>query len=153
MIYTDSYQSPIGPIQMMIEDEHLIQLTTDVLPGFIYKNTSLTHQIKQSLDGYFHHQLKTFDIPIKFKGSPFQMRMYACLKHVSYGQTISYQQLAEMMGNAKATRAVGQALHHNPVMIFMPCHRIIGKNKQLTGYAGGLKVKTFLLNLERENML
>jgi methylated-DNA-[protein]-cysteine S-methyltransferase len=153
MIYDDIYQSPLGPIQMIIEDEHLIQLTTNLLPGYIQKSTPLTNEIKQALDGYFHHQMKTFNIPIKLKGSPFQMRMYDCLKNVSYGQTMSYQGLAEMMGNPKATRAVGQALHNNPVMIFMPCHRIIGKNKRLTGYAGGLKVKAFLLNLESENML
>jgi methylated-DNA-[protein]-cysteine S-methyltransferase len=153
MIYQDIYQSPIGNIQMIIENEHLVFLHIEQEKNIKKNETPLSNLIKNALDGYFHHGQKIFDIPMKFKGTPFQMGMYEMLSKVTYGQTKCYQELATMMGNPKATRAVGQALHNNPIMIFMPCHRIVGKNKRLTGFAGGLEVKKYLLDLEAKNML
>lgn len=153
MKYRDDYQSPIGRLEMVIEDDHLIRLGTEIHEAIEKKTTTFSQRIKDALDGYFHEGKQSIDVPIRLEGTPFQMQMYEALKTVPYGKTISYQQLATMMGMPKATRAVGGALNRNPVMICMPCHRIIGKNGKLTGFAGGLDVKAYLLNLEQQNML
>ena len=84
-------------------------------------------------------------------GTPFQQAVWAALQAIPYGQTRSYQQIAAQIGNPKACRAVGMANHRNPVGVIVPCHRVIGKNGGLTGYAGGLAVKQALLALEEAN--
>ena len=100
------------------------------------------------LGAYFAGTLTEFDIPVKLTGSDFQRRVWRCLQDIPYGETISYGQLARQVGNPNASRAVGLANGRNPVAVIVPCHRVIGADGRLTGYAGGLDRKTWLLHHE-----
>ena len=91
----------------------------------------------------------TFDIPISPNGTTFQKRVWNCLEKIPYGETKSYQDIAIEIGNEKACRAVGMANHNNPIIILIPCHRVIGKNAKLVGFGCGINVKEYLLNLEK----
>ncbi len=100
------------------------------------------------LEAYFAGRRQTFDIPLVFTGSEFQNTVWRELLHIPYGTTISYAELARRIRNPKAVRAVAAANAANPISIFVPCHRVIGSNHTLTGYAGGLDAKKRLLELE-----
>lgn len=102
----------------------------------------------EELDQYFAGQRTTFDIPVVFTGSEFQCTVWEELMKIPYGTTISYAELARRIGNPKAVRAVASANAANPISIFVPCHRVIGSNRKLTGYGGGLDAKKGLLQLE-----
>ena len=108
-------------------------------------------QAKQELLAYFKKERTEFTVPLDIsKGTPFQQAVWHGLLTIPYGETRSYQQVAEHIDNPKAVRAIGQANRNNPLPIFIPCHRVIGKNGQLTGYLGtsGIELKKFLLHLE-----
>ena len=100
------------------------------------------------LEAYFRGELRQFDLPIAPRGTPFQLRVWAELLRIPYGATISYGELARRLGDPKLTRAVGAANGANPIAIVIPCHRVIGADGSLTGYAGGLARKADLLRLE-----
>ena len=100
---------------------------------------------------YFQGKRKDFDLPIYAPGTPFQTAVWHEISRIPYGQTRSYGQIAAILGKPKASRAVGQAANRNPLWIIVPCHRVVGKNQALTGYAGGLETKQALLELERNN--
>ncbi len=100
------------------------------------------------LDEYFAGRRRTFDLKIRITGTPFQRSVWSELLKIPYGTTISYAELARRIGNPKAVRAVASANAANPISILVPCHRVIGSNHHLTGYAGGLDAKKFLLTLE-----
>jgi len=101
------------------------------------------------LEAYFAGDLQEFDLPLAAQGTAFQHRVWTELCRIPYGQTVSYLDIAEQLGDRKAVRAVGLANGRNPIAIVVPCHRVIGSNGKLTGYAGGLWRKERLLNLER----
>ncbi len=115
------------------------------------QQTKLEKKLKQELTEYFEQKRKTFTIPIKLIGTPFQKRVWQELLNIPYGTTVSYQEIATRIGNPKASRAVGQANNKNPIIIIVPCHRVIGKNGKLIGYAEGLDIKEELLTLEQLN--
>ncbi len=102
----------------------------------------------KQLEEYFLHKRKKFSIPYQLIGTEFQKETWKSLEKIPYGETIYYQQQAKILGNDRWSRAVGRTNSLNPISIILPCHRVIGKNNQLTGYAGGLKKKKFLLQLE-----
>jgi methylated-DNA-[protein]-cysteine S-methyltransferase len=103
----------------------------------------------RQLEQYFTGKLCSFHVPLLFHGTPFQQSVWKKLLEIPYGETRTYGDLAEMIGNAKAVRAVGQANRKNPIPIIIPCHRVIGKNRSLTGYAGNdIGKKEVLLKLE-----
>ena len=118
----------------------------------IQKETSLIKNTKQQLDEYFAGKRKKFDIPIKLDGTDFQIKVWKELLKIPYGETCSYLDIAKRIGNPKASRAVGMANNKNKIIIIVPCHRVIGSNRKLVGYACGLDVKEKLLELERENL-
>ena len=118
----------------------------------IQKETSLIKNTKQQLDEYFAGKRKKFDIPIKLDGTDFQIKVWKELLKIPYGETCSYLDIAKCIGNPKASRAVGMANNKNKIIIIVPCHRVIGSNKKLVGYACGLDVKEKLLELERGNV-
>ena len=118
----------------------------------IQKETSLIKNTKQQLDEYFAGKRKKFDIPIKFNGTDFQVKVWEELLKIPYGETCSYLDIAKRIGNPKASRAVGMANNKNKIIIIVPCHRVIGSNKKLVGYACGLDVKEKLLELEKGNV-
>ena len=101
------------------------------------------------LQEYFEGKRTSFDLPILPKGTPFQLAVWTRLLEIPYGEVRTYGQIAAEIGNSKSSRAVGQATNRNPLWIVIPCHRVIGKNHSLTGYAGGLDMKRRLLQLEQ----
>ena len=104
--------------------------------------------VHRELDEYFEGTRREFDLPIDLRVAPFHADVLAELARVPYGRTETYGSLAAKVGRPKAARAVGTVMHHNPIPIVLPCHRIVGANGSLTGYAGGLDVKLRLLQLE-----
>lgn len=118
-------------------------------------NKPLSNEISEKaaaqLTEYFQGQRKAFDLPLAPAGTDFQKQIWQQLLAVKYGETASYLDLAKAINNHKACRAVGAANAKNPISIILPCHRIVGNNGKLTGYAGGLERKSFLLSLEQTN--
>ena len=147
--------SPIGPLSLVEENGALVavrwnfDLPRDAAP-LALPATPLLRQAAAELTAYFAGQLREFTVPLTPKGTPFQQKVWAALREIPYGKTRSYKELAIAIGNEKACRAVGMANNRNPLPIFIPCHRVVGADGKLVGYAGGLDVKTFLLNLEKE---
>lgn len=143
--------SPLGELYIFEEDNKIVQISTSYTPAKECKEEMyelLSNTVGQ-LNEYFAGTRKTFSIPLDMRGTEFQKRVWNALLEIPYGETWSYKQLAEFINNPKAVRAVGGANHNNPIMIIVPCHRVIGSNGSLTGYAGGLDMKEYLLNLER----
>ena len=116
--------------------------------GWFNKREGFDETLSQ-LHAYFNRDLRHFDLPLAPGGTPFQLQVWAALQTISYGETISYAELANKVGRPRAARAVGAANGKNPLPIVIPCHRVIGSNGQLTGYAGGLHLKEALLSLEQ----
>ncbi|MCL2863410.1 MAG: methylated-DNA--[protein]-cysteine S-methyltransferase [Methanimicrococcus sp.] len=102
----------------------------------------------QQLDEYLNGERTVFDLPLAPKGTPFTEKVWAALREIPYGRTVSYKDVAEAIGNPRASRAVGTANNKNPIAIFIPCHRVIGSNGKLVGYSAGTDLKQKLLALE-----
>jgi len=113
------------------------------------KETPLIKNAVKQLDEYFNKKRKNFELPLSLNGTEFQLKVWGALQKIPYGETCSYGELAKMIGNSKASRAVGMANNKNPIAIIIPCHRVIGADGSLTGYAGGLNIKKILLELEK----
>lgn len=103
------------------------------------------------LNEYFKGMRQSFSLPVDVKGTPFQEKIWAVLKQIPYGKTYSYSDIAELIQKPTAVRAVGTAIGANPVLITVPCHRVMGKNGSITGYRGGVDLKEYLLQLEAQN--
>ncbi len=116
--------------------------------AFEWGDTPLLRQAAFQLDEYFQRKRRTFDLPLCFAGTPFQKRVWHSLLGIGYGHRLSYSQLSESVGHPKAIRAVASAVGANAMSIVVPCHRVIGADGSLTGYAGGLAAKRHLLALE-----
>lgn len=144
------YEAPFGMLTLIAEDENLVGLYFGELEvdGEKMEN-SVLRETSAQLSEYFLGKRKSFDVPIKMKGTDFQMKCWEGLRTIPYGETRTYQEMARFAGNEKAVRAVGGANHNNPISIIIPCHRVIGKNGKLVGFGGGLDTKEFLLNLEK----
>ena len=147
--------SPIGLLSLVEENGALVEvhwnfdLPRDAAP-LALPSTPLLRQAAAELAAYFAGALREFTVPLAPKGTSFQQKVWAALREIPYGETRSYKEIAAMVGNEKACRAVGMANNRNPLPIFIPCHRVVGSDGKLVGYAGGLDVKTFLLELEKE---
>lgn len=147
----------IGRLGIGEEDGALVQVLKvkpEDLPlsGFLLRETKLLKEADRQLREYFSGQRKEFALPLLLRGTDFQKKVWQALCEVPFGQTASYQEIAQRIGSPKACRAVGQANHHNPVSIIVPCHRVIGKNGALTGYGGGMEMKQYLLTLEKQGL-
>lgn len=145
--YTDT---KIGNIAIVEEDEKIIAIEMnkkheeDILP----KDTLLLKETEKQLIQYLDGKRTAFDVPLNPKGTKFMKKVWTALQEIPYGQVRTYGQIAQKVGNPKAARAVGMANHRNPIPIIIPCHRVIGSNGKLVGYALGMQRKQFLLNLE-----
>jgi methylated-DNA-[protein]-cysteine S-methyltransferase len=117
----------------------------------IVEETPLLKKAYLELEEYFNGNRKLFDLPLAPTGTEFQKKVWKALEEIPYGETRSYKEIATYIGNEKACRAVGMANNRNPIPIFIPCHRVIGSNGDLTGYAGGLDLKKKLLKIENVN--
>lgn len=114
------------------------------------KNHPILLETERQLNAYFAGALKAFALTLDFVGTEFQKKVWQALLTVPYGETRSYAQIAKQIGHPKAVRAVGAANGKNPISIIAPCHRVIGSNGKLTGFAAGLEIKAYLLTLEKE---
>ena len=148
-LFCDYYHSPIGQLRILANNTHLLGVDykdgqdISIFPNFLIKETII--QLKE----YFLGKRKIFSIPIDFiKGTEFQRQVWIALLSISYGETCSYKDIAKFISRPKAVRVVGNTNRLNPISIIIPCHRVIGINKQLVGYAGGLDKKEFLLKHE-----
>ena len=147
MYYYRFYDSPVGKLTVVSKNDKITNLflTTEQFDSFqIGKNVAHDHEhhcdvlqnaIRQ-LHEYFHENREEFDLPMELSGTDFQKRIWGKLREIPFGKACSYQDLAIAIGQKNAVRAIGQANKANKLPIFIPCHRVIGKNKKLTGYAG-----------------
>ena len=145
------YNSIIGDI-FISADENFLLSVKFVNHNFIEnKENKIIRQTIKQLDEYFRGKRKKFELPLNPKGTEFQKKVWLQLMKIPYGKTATYKDIATLIGNSNASRAVGNANNKNPIAIIIPCHRVIGSNNKLTGYAGGLDKKEKLLNLEKNN--
>ena len=121
--------------------------------NYIIKETTLIKKAASQLFEYLNEKRRDFNLPLLKEGTDFQISVWNELLKIPYGETRSYKDIAIAINNEKAVRAVGMANNRNKISIFIPCHRVIGINKKLVGYGGGLEIKEFLLNLEKRNWL
>lgn len=142
------YNTIIGPIEIVEEDGYIIKLGFSIDDKIEKEETNLIKVTYKQIEEYLLGNRKKFTVPIKLKGTEFQKKVWNALLEIPYGKTMSYKQIAEKIGNPKACRAVGMANHNNPIAIIVPCHRVIGNNRKLVGYAGGVEVKQKLLEIE-----
>jgi methylated-DNA-[protein]-cysteine S-methyltransferase len=128
-----------------------IEVGRDQLLSCELQETPLIREAAKQLTEYFEGKRREFSLALNPKGTDFQKKVWNALRAIPYGETRSYQQIAEAVGNRNASRAVGMANHYNPIMCIIPCHRVIGANGKLVGYAGGLDMKSTLLLLEQQD--
>lgn len=153
-VYTGMIESPLGPICLVGTDEGLTRVDfqggkrpVDAAPSG-RTPPSYFDQVIQQLREYFEGTRRVFSLPLAPPGTAFQQRVWQALQQIPYGTTITYQDLAARLGKPTASRAVGAANGRNPIAIIIPCHRVIGRDGHLRGYAGGLHIKQQLLQHE-----
>ena len=147
-----TYNTSLGKITIVEENQQIIQISfgENKLENVQTQQTQLIKQKYEQITQYLEGKRKEFNVPINPKGTPFQQKVWKALLTIPYGKTSSYQEIAQKIGNPKGSRAVGMANHNNPIAIIIPCHRVIGKNGKLVGYAGGITIKEKLLKLEQK---
>ena len=148
MIYRFTYDTVLGSVTFVEEDGALLAITTHRPYKGIEQETALIKEAYRQMSEYLKGERQMFDLPLNPRGTDFQKRVWRALCDIPYGETRSYKQIAEAIGNPKAVRAVGMANNRNPITIVVPCHRVIGADGKLVGYGGGLEMKEFLLRLE-----
>jgi methylated-DNA-[protein]-cysteine S-methyltransferase len=149
--------SPVGQLKLVASDKGLAAILwkdenprrVRVGPLVEAPDNSFLVETERQLGDYFAGRLATFTVPLDFQGTEFQKRVWQALLTIPFGETRSYAEIARQIGRPSAVRAVGAANGRNPISIVAPCHRVIGSNGDLTGYAGGLAAKQHLLGLER----
>jgi len=150
MFYT-SYHSPFGEITLIANNDGLTALafcqgkSPITIDNSWLEKSTIFNEVTKQLDEYFSGQRTRFDLPLAPKGTPFQQKVWQALTQIKQGETKTYAWLATSINNAKAVRAVGTANGANPIALIIPCHRVIGSNGKLTGYAGGIGLKAKLL--------
>lgn len=152
MFYCDSIDTPAGRLYLTADEKALLRLTWDggsVPKGAACERNGILDQAVRELTEYFAGERTRFNVPVRTEGTPFQQAVWKALETIPYGQTRTYGELARLVGKPNAARAIGMANHSNPVAIIIPCHRVIGANGKLTGFAGGLSAKEYLISLER----
>lgn len=156
-LFFTEMDSPVGKLKLVAHDHALVAILWEVEIANRVKLNDLTrddqHPIllktQQQLSEYFAGQRTSFDVALDFLGTAFQKQVWQALLSIPFGQTRSYKHIAEQIGNVKAVRAVGAANGKNPISIIAPCHRVVGANGKLVGFAGGLDNKEILLKLEK----
>ena len=153
MIHT-TLDSPIGPLLLAGDGTRLTKIgfpqgkgRVSPEPGWTRDDAAFA-EVRRQLDGFLAGRRRTFDVPLDLRGTPFQLAVWGALTAIPFGETISYGELARRIGRPTASRAVGAANGVNPIPIIVPCHRVIGADKGLTGFGGGIETKRWLLGLE-----
>lgn len=148
--------SPVGELKLLASDKGLAAILWQdddpkrvrLSPVTVDNQHPVLLETERQLNDYFTGKRTRFDLPLDFVGTEFQKKVWAALVAIPFGETRSYGEIARQIGHPKAVRAVGAANGKNPISIIAPCHRVIGANGKLTGFAGGLATKAFLLNIE-----
>ncbi|WP_363320921.1 methylated-DNA--[protein]-cysteine S-methyltransferase [Mahella sp.] len=146
------YETDIGRINIADNGAAIVAVSfgnIDIANHGDLSETPLIKEAARQIEQYLKKERCSFELPLAPKGTIFQQKVWAALQTIPYGKTRSYKQVAEAIGQPKAFRAVGMACNKNPIAIIIPCHRVIGSNGSLTGYAGGVELKSRLLQLER----
>lgn len=166
MAYVKYIETKLGKIGIVEEDSKIVKViivnennkkskdkedSKNDYENYQEKDTELLLEAKKELEEYFEGKRKEFDLPLEQEGTEFQKRVWNALKKIPYGETRTYKEVAKIVGNEKASRAVGMANNKNNIPIIVPCHRVIGSNGKLVGYALGLDMKKYLLDLEKKN--
>ena len=151
---TDSYtfNTPIGFLTIREEEKKLTKLFWEANSVQTMKNelhSDFLYEVYTQVNEYLTGRRKQFDVPLKYQGTQFQQSVWQELQKIPYGETRSYQEIAAVIGNEKAVRAVGQANNKNPILLIIPCHRVIHKSGYISGFACGVEVKRYLLELEK----
>lgn len=148
------YSSPVGKLGIDVDEKGLrkIEFLKDDAVDVVDGDNKLVMEVKRQLNEYFCGERKTFDLPLALCGTPFQLKVWEALQTIPYGETRSYKEIAIQVGSPKGCRAVGMANNKNPIPIIIPCHRVVGGNGKLVGYAGGLDKKEYLLEVENCNI-
>lgn len=142
--------TPVGKLCIGERDGAITRVTWQQLPKeWVLEETELIKKCKQELDEFFEGKRKTFDLPLAPEGTAFQKKVWDALREIPYGETRTYKDIAIAVDSPKGFRAVGMANNKNPIAILIPCHRVIGSDGKLVGYAAGMETKTFLLALEQ----
>ncbi|WP_343839397.1 methylated-DNA--[protein]-cysteine S-methyltransferase [Salinibacillus aidingensis] len=164
LLYYDEMMTNLGPVTLMMKDEALLAIQYGKLnqlrasfqkwlgrhfeqPVFERNPTKLL-KVTQQLEEYFNGTRTKFDLSYEIYGTPFQKQIWKALSEIPYGEVRTYKEIAQLVQSPKAQRAVGGAVNRNPLPILLPCHRVVGSNGAMTGYAGGIGKKEFLLSLE-----
>ena len=143
-------KSKIGYITIFEENKKIVKLKFGkIKSNYNFTLTPLIKKTFEELDEYFERKRKTFDIPINPEGTPFQKKVWEELTKIPYGTYQTYKDIALKINNENASRAVGNANNKNPILIIIPCHRVIGSNKKLKGYKEGIDIQEKLLNIEQ----
>lgn len=143
------YKSPIGILEIITDNDKLISLKLIIGNNETQPKTEFQKDIKTQLDEYFNGKRKIFDIQLKPNGTEFQKKVWNALSIIPFGETRSYKEIAEIIKNPNGVRAVGNACNKNPILIIIPCHRVISKNGDLRGFECGINIKKYLLDFER----
>ncbi len=145
------YKTELGCFKISYDNQYITAISYMQSCTSLGEPTALTDSAASQLQLYFEGELYKFDLPLKIKGTEFQQKVWKALMDIPYGQTRSYKDIAQMIGQPNAARAIGMANNKNPLLIIIPCHRVIGTSGSLTGYAAGLDLKINLLKIEKEN--
>ena len=151
MKYVKYMETELGKIGIIEENNYIVKISIgeEKEQGIEQKDTPLLLNATTQIKEYLENKRKNFELPLNPKGTEFMKKVWNELLKIPYGQTRTYKQIAEAIGNKKAARAVGMANNKNPMPIIIPCHRVVGANGSLVGYALGLDMKKYLLKLEK----
>lgn len=153
MIYQLAFSSPLGQITIQETEGKISAVSFHRPANGLQKETPLLKEAARQLEEYFAGTRRTFNLPLHIQGTPFQQKVWQALLTIPYGETRSYKQIAQQAGCPQGCRAVGMANNKNKIGIVIPCHRVIGSNGALIGYAGGLDIKQALLELEQTHKI
>ena len=157
-----NFETPIGKMSMCITEKGILYLSIKTENDFVELNKKYGQvirakeescQYQKEIMEYFNGERKKFSLPLDLRGTDFQIRVWKELLTIPYGNTVTYKEIAYAIGKPKACRAVGNALNKNPILIVVPCHRVIGSNGKLVGFGCGLELKRKLLNFESQYIL
>ena len=146
---THTFNTPIGAVRLTEEGGSIIRIELTDAAGTSSAPTPLLREVEHQITAFLRGERRQLDFPIRMVGTPFQQRVWRALQQIPYGTTRTYGEIATAIDNPRASRAVGMACNKNPLLLIIPCHRVIGASGKLTGFAYGTDAKQWLLELER----
>ena len=161
-LYYDHFDTPVGRAAAAVDDDDALvefYFLREVGDGHLASPLRATHdsarlsEVRRQIADFFDRRSETFDLKLNPAGTPFQQKVWRALCDIPFGQTVSYQHIARLLGDINAVRAVGTANNRNPIALIIPCHRVIGKDGSMVGYGGGVALKRVLLDFESPPLL